>query len=138
MKTNKAETTRGDGKVAAEDLLHTFGGGNKTRVFVSPGKDVLELLMRTVFQDEHQAVAAVILYDKCQRYNLKRGMEDLKAFLAARCSIQGRSTALALMAETGVVAPGVLTKGGDMRTLMRKGRQDEHHKPTEADQTYHQ
>ena len=133
-KTNKAEMISGDGKVAAEDLLHTFGGGSKTRVFVSPGKDVLELLMRTVFQDEHQAVAAVILYDKCQRYGLKRGIEDLKACLAARCSIQGRSTALALMAETGVLAPGVLAKNGDMRTLMRKGRQrDEHQKPTEPD-----
>jgi len=133
-KTNEAGMISGDGKVAAEDLLHTFGGGSNTRVFVSPGKDVLELLMRTVFQDEHQAVAAVILYDKCQRYKLERGMEDLKAFLAAKCSIQGRSTALALMAETGVVAPGVLVKNGDMRTLMRKGRQrDEHQKPTEPD-----
>lgn len=132
QKTNKAEKTSGDGsRLAAEDLLHSFGGGSKTRVFVSPGKDVLELLMRTVFQDEHQAVAAVILFDKCQRYGLKRGMEDLKAFLAAKCSIQGRSTALALMAETGIIAPGVLVKDHDLRVLKRKGKAEQDGKPVE-------
>ena len=130
-RTNKAEIPSGDGRLAAEDLLHSFGGGSKTRVFVSPGKDVLELLMRTVFQDEHQAVAAVVLYDKCQRYGLKRSMEDLKAFLAARCSIQGRSTALALMAETGIIAPGVLAKDHDLRVLRRKGKAEQDGKPTE-------
>lgn len=130
-KTNIKDIGSGDGRLAAEDLLHTFGGGSKTRVFVSPGKDVLELLMRTVFQDEHQAVAAVILYDKCQRYKLKRGMEDLKAFLAAKCSIQGRSTNLALMAETGIIAPGVLAKDHDLRVLKRKGKTEQNGKPAE-------
>ena len=130
-RTNKAEIPSGDGRLAAEDLLHSFGGGSKTRVFVSPGKDVLELLMRTVFQDEHQAVAAVVLFDKCQRYGLKRGMDDLKAFLAARCSIQGRSTALALMAETGIIAPGVLAKDHDLRVLRRKGKAEQDGKPAE-------
>ena len=110
--------------MAAEELLHTFGGGSKTRVFVSPGKDVLELFMRTIFDNREQMVAAIMLYDKCRRFNFQRGLDDLKAFLAAQCSVQGRSTALALMAETGVVAPGILAKDHiDMRTLTRKGAQ---------------
>jgi len=114
----------GDGKLAAEDLLHTFGGHSRTRVFVTPGKDVLELLMRTVFDSKEQAVAAVLLYDKCQRFNFVRGLDDLKAYLAAMCSVQGRSTALALMAETGVVAPGILAKDlVDQRALKKKGVQ---------------
>jgi len=121
----------GNGKLAVEGLLHSFGSGSKTRVFVSPGKEVLELLMRTVFQDERQAMAAVMLYDKCLRYNHRRGIEDLKALLAARCSIQGRSTALALMAETGLIAPGVLAKDGDPRILKRKMRQKDDDKPVE-------
>lgn len=110
----------GNGKVAAQDLLHTFMPHGKSRIFVHPGKDVLELLMRTVFASEDQAIAAVMLYDKCMKYNFKRGLEDLKALLAARCSIGGRSTSLALMAETGVVAPGVLETHG--KPLSRKGR----------------
>jgi len=121
----------GNGKLAVEGLLHTFGGGSKTRVFVSPGKEVLELLMRTVFHDERQAMNAVMLYDKCLRYNHRRGIEDLKALLAARCSIQGRSTALALMAEIGILSPGVLVKGEDQRTLKRKVRQRDDDKPVE-------
>ncbi len=130
-KTKKTEGVSGDGRLAAEDLLHTMGGGSKTRVFVSPGKDVLELLMRTVFHDEHQAVSAVMLYDKCQHYKLTRGMEDLKALLAAKCSIQGRSTNLALMAECGIIAPGVLAKDHDLRVLKRKGKGEQDGKPAE-------
>ena len=117
----------GDGHdiLAVEELLHTFGGGSKTRIFVSPGKDLLELFMRTVFDNREQMVAAIMLYDKCRRFNFQRGMDDLKAFLAAQCSVQGRSTALALMAETGVLAPGILAKDHmDMKTLKRKGAQE--------------
>lgn len=121
----------GNGKLAAENLIHNFGGGSKTRIFVSPGKEILELLMRTVFLDERQAMSAVMLYDKCLRYNHRRGIEDLKALLAARCSIQGRSTALALMAEIGILSPGVLAKDGDLRALKRKGRQRDDDKPVE-------
>ncbi len=121
---NRNVAGKGDGKLAAEDLLQTFGSHSKTRVFVSPGKDLLELLMRTVFKNEEQAVAAVLLYDKCQRFNFTRGLDDLKAYLAAMCSVQGRSTSLALMAETGVVAPGILAKDlFDQRALKKKGVQ---------------
>jgi hypothetical protein len=103
--------SNGSDKLAAENLLHTFTPGSRSRVFVNPGKgEVLELLMRTVFRNEQQAVAAVLLYDKCVKYAFQRGQDDLKSLLAARCSVEGRSTALALMAETGVVAPSVLSK----------------------------
>lgn len=95
-------------QVASSDLLHVFPSAGKSRIFVNPGKDVLELLMRTVFKDDREATAAVMLFSKCQKYNFQRGMDDLKAWLAAKCSVQGRSTAMALMAETGVVAPSVL------------------------------
>lgn len=133
-KNTETKGKRTDGKVAAEDLLTTYGGGSKTRPFISPGKDVLELLMRTNFRDDDQAVAAVLLYDKCLRYDLELGLEDLKAYLAAKCSVQGRSTLLALMASTGVIAPGMLSKGNDMRTFTRKERQrDDHQKPAEPD-----
>lgn len=118
------QSSDGHDRMAAEDLLHTFGGGSKTRVFVSPGKDVLELFMRTVFDNREQMVAAIMLYDKCRRFNFQRGLDDLKAFLAAQCSVQGRSSALALMAETGVVVPGLFTKEHiDMKTLKKKGAQ---------------
>jgi hypothetical protein len=122
--TQPIQTGNGHDRLAAEELLHTFGGGSKTRIFVSPGKDLLELLMRTVFDNREQMVAAIMLYDKCRRFNFQRGMDDLKAFLAAQCSVQGRSTALALMAETGVLATGILAKDHmDMKTLKRKGAQ---------------
>jgi len=121
----------GNGKLAEEGLLNTFGGGSKTRVFVSPGKDILELAMRTVFDDDRQIMAAVMLYNKCHRFGIDRGLEDLKVLMAMKCSKQGRSTALALMAEIGILSPGVLTKGDDMRTLKRKGRQRDDDKPTE-------
>jgi len=102
-----------DGKLAIEDLLHTMPGHSRSRIFVSPGKDVLELLMRTVFKDSKEANLAVLLYSKCMKYNHHRGLEDLKAWLAAKCSVKGRSTNLALMAETGVVAPSVLRDGAE-------------------------
>jgi len=121
----------GNGKLATEDLIHTFGGGSKTRVFVSPGKDTLELAMRTVFDDERQLMAAVVLYHKCRRFGIERGIEDLKVLMAMRCSKQGRSTAFALMAETGLIAAGVLAKDGDQRILKRKVRQRDDDKPVE-------
>lgn len=112
-----------NGRVAAEDLLHTMSPGNRSRIFVSPGKDTLELLMRTVFKDESQAAAAVLLYDKCVKYNFARGLDDLRAYLAAKCSLQGRSTALALMAETGVVAPGVLSDDKTIKKAWQRNKQ---------------
>lgn len=129
--TESQGRSRGNGKLAEEGLLHTFGGGSKTRVFVSPGKDTLELAMRTVFDDDRQLMATVMLYNKCIRFNIERGIEDLKVLMAMKCSKQGRSTALALMAETGILAPGVLVKGGDQHTLKRKGRQRDEDKPVE-------
>lgn len=128
-KTNRAEIKGGNGKVAAEDLLTTLGTGNKTYIFVNPGKNILELMMRTYFKDEDQAMAAVMLFEKCEEFNLQQGQDDLMALLAARCSVKGRSTHLALMAETGVLAPGVLVPGTrDVRTLHRKPEK-EHEKP---------
>lgn len=111
------------GTVASSDLLHVFPSAGKSRIFVNPGKDVLELLMRTVFKDDREATAAVMLFSKCQKYGFQRGLGDLKAWLAAKCSVQGRSTAMALMAETGVVAPSVLQASGNK--MMKRGVKNE-------------
>lgn len=97
-------------KLAGEGLIHMGGSHHSSEIFVNPGKraDPLELLMRTVFKNDKQATGAVLLYSKCKKFKFQRGIDDLMALCAARCSVDGRSTALALMAETGAVAPGVL------------------------------
>ena len=122
------EPTKGPNKaLAAADLIHMGGSHRSTEIFVNPGKrtDPLELLMRTVFKNEKQAIAAVLLYSKCAKYGFQRGIDDLMALCAAKCSIDGRSTALALMAETGAVAPGVLEAlskgvGGTQKNMKRQ------------------
>ena len=105
------------GETAMSGVL---GGHNPAKVFTEPGDDAIELLMRTVFKDEKQATAAILLYSKCKKYGFQRGIDDLRALCAARCSIQGRSSAMALQALTGVVAPGYLE--GESKGIFQKGR----------------
>ena len=101
--------TIGYGKWIGETLLSpVMGGHNPAKVFTEPGDEALDLFMRTVFKDEKQATAAILLYSKCKKYKFQRGIDDLMALCAAKCSIEGRSTAMALMAQTNVVAPGYL------------------------------
>jgi len=121
----KQDKGSSNGKLAVEELLHVMPGHSRSRIFVSPGKDVLELLMRTNFKDDKEANTAVLLFSKCMKYSHTRGLEDLKAWLAAKCSIKGRSTNLALMAETGVVAPSILRDGANTFTKTRGGKKEE-------------
>lgn len=99
----------GHDRLAAHDLIHAMGSGNSAHTFVKPGKDTLELLMRTVFDTERQARQVVLLYSKCVKYQFEEGLADLRALLAAKCSVKGRSRFEALMAEIKVLAPSLYT-----------------------------
>jgi|GEM_PF-2117208 len=114
----------GYGKWPGETAMSgVLGGNNPSKVFTEPGDDLEELLMRTVFRDQKQATATILLYSKCKKFNFQRGLDDLRAFCSALCSIEGRSTAMALQGVTGVVAPGYLegkSKGIFQRSRSRK------------------
>jgi len=113
---------------AAASLLQQGPGHSSSAMFIKPGNDSLELLMRTVFQNEEQATSVVLLYSKCKKYGYQRGIDDLMALMASKCSVKGRSTLLALQAETQILAPSLLGGAGkDQQTSPRRGnkRQDD-------------
>ncbi len=104
------EKQNGNNRLAAQDLIHpSMGGGDKAHTFVKPGKDALELLMRTVFITERQAKQFVMLYSKLVKYGFDDGINDLRALMAAKCSVGGRSRIEALMAAIEVLAPSLYT-----------------------------
>ncbi|MDD5095173.1 MAG: hypothetical protein PHV74_12480 [Dehalococcoidia bacterium] len=105
----KPSNNNGHDRLAAQDLIHAMGSGDKAHTFVKPGKDTLELLMRTVFENERQARQVVLLYSKLVKYGFEDGLADLRALLAAKCSVKGRSRMEALMAEIQVLAPSLYT-----------------------------
>ncbi len=105
----------GHDRLAAQDLIHAMAGGSdKAHTFVKPGKDALELLMRTVFRNERQARQVVLLYSKLVKYDFQDGIDDLRALMAANCSIGGRSRMEALMAAIEVLAPSLYTGGSNI------------------------
>jgi len=117
---------------AASSLLQQGPGHSASAMFVKPGKDSLELLMRTVLEDDRQATAVVLLYSKCKKYNFQRGIDDLMAWMAAKCSVKGRSTLLALQAETQILAPSLLNGSGHDQ-IKKRGRREERDQDNDGD-----
>ena len=111
---------------AAAGLLQQGPGHSSSAMFIKPGNDSLELLMRTVFENDQQATAVVLLYSKCKKYKYQRGIDDLMALMAAKCSVKGRSTLLALQAETQILAPSLLGGAGkDQQVSKKKNHHDD-------------
>jgi len=107
-------------KIAAQSLLHMMPGGSRSgEVFIKPAADLMDALKATVFKTPEQAIDAVLLASKCEKYKFKRGIEDLKRLCTALCSVDGRSTSFALMGETQVIAPEVL---GGLSGSSKKGK----------------
>lgn len=74
------------------------------RDLVHPGKDIYDLLMRTVFRDDNQRNDVVALLHKCEEFGLERHIDMLANWLAAAPSVDGRSRVELLQASTGVIA----------------------------------
>lgn len=94
--------------LASDRLITTVGGTNYASIFVRPGQNTEDLLMRTFLRDERQAIHYVRFLSKCNKYGFERGKQDLRNLAAAKCSIQGRSTAFALMGIVQAISPEAL------------------------------
>ena len=137
MPTDQQLKSNGNQRLAAEGLIHAMGQGNKAYTFVKPGDNTLELLMRTVFDTEKQARQVVLLYSKLVKYGFTEGLEDLKALLAAKCSVKGRSRMEALMAEIQVLAPS-LYNGVAMDDRQFKAWEKRQKKGSQEDDSHHE
>lgn len=75
------------------------------RELLHPGKDPVELLMRTIIPDESKANAAVLLLHRIQEFDLGKPIEDLVLMKLASFSGQkGMARREAVMAATGVIS----------------------------------
>jgi len=77
------------------------------RYFVEPGKEAVELFMRTVFRNEGEASNAVLYLAQCEEFGIEEGKKMLKNYLASRPSVGGRSRKELTMVGTGILAPGL-------------------------------
>ncbi len=75
------------------------------RELLHPGKDPVELLMRTILPDEAKANAAVLLLHRIQEFKLGPDIERLVLMkIASFAAIKGMSRREAVMAATGVIS----------------------------------
>lgn len=92
------------------------------RELTHPGKDVLELLMRTTFDTEDEINAAVLYYHKCEEFKDEDGKRLLLSKLAAKPSLAGRSRDQLLQALVGQLR---LDKNDAPKQFKKKRRSDE-------------
>lgn len=71
------------------------------KMFVDPGENIDDLLMRAEFADDEQAMAAVRHAAKCADFHDKVGTDELHHAIAARVSIKGRRVDILLKGVTG-------------------------------------
>lgn len=75
------------------------------RELLHPGKDPVELLMRTIIPDEAKANAAVLLLHRIQEFELGKDFENLVLMkLASFSGLKGMARREAVMAATGVIS----------------------------------
>lgn len=125
----------GDGATAPytrfiEGLASEMGFPNAAKLLVEPGKDALELIMRTVLKDENEANDAVMFYHKLKKFDLlSEYLETLLAWLASRVAIKGLARLDFLQANVGILAPQLRTgygpKAAEKEKVKRDNKQEE-------------
>ncbi len=78
---------------------------------VDPGKDVVDLFMRTAFKNQQEQRAAVLFLHKCNKYDIKKGKDLLLSYLASAPSVGGERAKMLLMAITGYLDPKMFQSG---------------------------
>lgn len=80
---------------------------NIAKEFVRPGKEILELLMRTVLEDINEANWVAEAIEWCEEFCPKK-VALVQRILALRTSIKGRARLELLQYGTGIVAPSLM------------------------------
>jgi len=110
MKRSSGGNGHGSGPVDAAGVLNPGWAENvfkdqempsAFKELTHPGKDVLELLMRTTFDSEDEINAAILYYHKCEEFRDEDGKRLLLSKLAAKPSLGGKSRDQLLQALTG-------------------------------------
>lgn len=89
-----------------EGLMSNVELPNVAKELVHPGKDPLELLMRTVLKDPAEANDAVMFLHKLKKFDLLEEYRELiLGWLASRVAIKGVGRLDYLQASIGILAP---------------------------------
>lgn len=84
---------------------------NAMKELIEPGKDVVDLFMRTAFKNQSEQRAAVLFLHKVDKYGIKKGKDLLLSYLASAPSIGGERAKMLLMAITGYLDPKMFGVG---------------------------
>lgn len=92
------------------DVFSTPQFSSAIKELVHPGKDVIELLMRTVLSDVNEARDLALTLQKCKEFRMEKEMDLLLFLLAARTSVGGKARSELLMGLTGTYYPHTATR----------------------------
>ncbi len=87
------------------NMLSMHEAQQSLKYFVEPGKDTLDLLMRTILDPNEVKLVTMLLHDY-QLYKDQEGLDLVETFLAARCAETGQSQRNLLMGMTSMIIQG--------------------------------
>lgn len=99
-------------------LLQGQQSGHLAKDLIHPGKDVVEMLMRTFLLDVNEARDVALTLAKCDEFEMEEEKRLILYLLAARTSVHGRGRLEYLQGMTGILAMpwfGYKGKGYDNR-----------------------